>query len=381
MSPTYYKDMIFAPRDLCVALADGLVKKGHTVFLFTSNDISSRASIISGDMHLLELAAKSEKEAKDRVGWSLFFSKKRYYELDLTDKCFAMAKSGKLDVIHSYHDFCAHFFNDVSEVPIIYTQHDPLDVKRGYSWLLSRFHNHTYVAISDAQRHTDSFEMSFIDTVYHGISVREYAFSETKGNYGACMARLVPEKGVYDAIQAMDILKERLHIATSLKEVGLDKAYVSSSIQSHLTSEIVLVGFMEGKKKAEFLSNAFVFLFPIHWEEPFGMVMIEAMACGTPVVAYARGSVPEVVVDGVTGFIINESEKNKRGDWIIKKTGVEGLVEAINRLKVMPKEEYMTMRKACRKHVEDHFSVEQMVEGYEKVYEKILASQGQALRS
>lgn len=102
--------------------------------------------------------------------------------------------------------------------------------------------------------------------------------------------------------------------------------------------------------------------------------MIEAMACGTPVVAYARGSVPEVIKDGETGFIVNSSEEDKRGDWIVKKTGIEGLCEAVEKIYSMPEEQYRQMRRNCRTHVEKNFTVERMVGEYEKVYNQILSS-------
>lgn len=101
--------------------------------------------------------------------------------------------------------------------------------------------------------------------------------------------------------------------------------------------------------------------------------MIESMACGTPVVAFARGSVPEIIKDGETGFIVNPSDDDIRGNWIIKKTGIEGLCEAVERIYSMPEKQYLEMRKACRAHVEKHFTVERMVDEYEKVYEEILA--------
>jgi len=125
--------------------------------------------------------------------------------------------------------------------------------------------------------------------------------------------------------------------------------------------------FFGEEDRAPFLGNAKALLFPILWEEPFGMVMIEAMACGTPVIAYNHGSVSEIVVDGLTGFIIdpdNEDRPNK-GKWVIKKQGVEGLVEAIRRIGELN-------RNACRKHVEANFTVEMMVRGYELIYKKIL---------
>ena len=96
------------------------------------------------------------------------------------------------------------------------------------------------------------------------------------------------------------------------------------------------------------------------------------MACGTPVIAYARGSVPEIIKDGETGFIINSSEQDKRGDWIIKKTGIEGLCEAVEKIYSLSVEQYKQMRKNCRVHVETHFTVERMTDDYEKIYQQII---------
>lgn len=107
----------------------------------------------------------------------------------------------------------------------------------------------------------------------------------------------------------------------------------------------------------------------------FGLVMIGVMSCGTPVVAYARGSVPEVIKDGETGFIVNPSDEDKRGDWIIKKTGIEGLVEAVKRIYSMPENQYQQLRKNCRRHIENNFTAERMINDYVQVYQEILHSQ------
>ena len=125
-------------------------------------------------------------------------------------------------------------------------------------------------------------------------------------------------------------------------------------------------------KLAHEFQKSKVFLFPIHWEEPFGLVMIEALASGTPVISYARGSAPEVIEDGVTGFIINPSPEESKGDYLIKKTGVDGFCEAIERIYNMPDSEYKKMRFLCRQRVEEYFTVKQMTERYIDIYKTVI---------
>ena len=152
------------------------------------------------------------------------------------------------------------------------------------------------------------------------------------------------------------------------------KFYWESEVFPHIDGKNILYESVLPKEALhQRYGNAKALLFPIHWEEPFGLVMIEAMACGTPVIAYNRGSVSEIVRDGVTGYIVdddrsNKSDKTNTSNLIIKKKGIAGLVEAIKRIGEID-------RSACRKHVEAHFTVDRMVTGYEQVYKKVLGEQ------
>lgn len=375
MSPTRHPDMIFAPRELVVSLADGLVAKGHEVYLFTAPDIKTKAKLIPGDEALLMgniIVEKMKNTDKERFKWANFYSVKRDYELDLTARCYKMASVGKLDIIHSYHDTIAHSLEYLTGFPTVYTLHDPLpsDEHGLFYWLLQKYAKQNYVSISDAYRRHPTLHLNFVATVYHGLNLDPYKPSKEENGYLAFMGRMTPEKGLEAAIAAAAQTEIPIHVATSDLDVNKNIPYFTEKIEPYLTHKnISFVGFMFGEEKNNFLRKARAFLFPIQWEEPFGMVMIEAMSCGTPVIAFNRGSVAEVVKDGVTGFIIDQDNENRPGvgSWIIKKQGVEGLVEAINRIGEID-------RSACRKHVEERFTVEKMVEGYEKVYEKIVSS-------
>lgn len=369
MSRALFKDMIFAPRDLSIALADGLVDKGHEVYFFTAPDIKTRATLIAGDSAFFQdslVEKKLQGQPNDRLKWASFYARKRYYEMDLIQRCYKMALDGKLDIIHSYHDVLGHFVNELTGFPTVYTLHDPLpsDENDLSYWLLEKFKQQNYVSISKAFQRFNKPNLHFVDTVYHGINVSNSQFFPDQGEYVAFIGRMEKEKGVDIAIHTAKATGKKIKIATSPEEQG--KKYYQDVIAPFVDAQVELTGFVDSQRKYDFLGQALCLLFPIQWEEPFGMAMIEAMACGTPVVAFNRGSVSEIVRDGLTGFIIDQDNEDRpgKGSWIIKKQGVEGLIEAVNRIGEIKRE-------ACRKHVEENFTIEKMVEGYENVYRKI----------
>jgi len=187
-------------------------------------------------------------------------------------------------------------------------------------------------------------------------------------------SRLKKIKGVEEAINVALKTKRRLKLSGDIR--GSEKEYFYHTIKPLIDKSQGLVKFLHFVNHSMipyFFASGKLFIFPIQWEEPFGLVMIEAMATGTPVVAFARGSVPEVIKDGETGFIVNPSDDDIRGNFIIKKTGIEGLCEAVEKIYSMPEDQYRKMRKACREHVEKNFTVEKMVDAYEKVYEEIIS--------
>jgi glycosyltransferase involved in cell wall biosynthesis len=369
-SKRYGEGRIFAPGTLAVDLANNLVKRGHAVKLYTSGDVKTDAEVVAGDADLTDRdLSYFQFRYRDplELKYTTFEIIKRDFEYDLTMRAYRDAKDGKLDVIHSYHDFGAHYFNEITGFPTVYTLHDPLpqtDDTIEYH-RFSRFAHHNYISISNKQR-DGIVKLNFIRTIYHGIHIEEYDFNPNPGEYLMYFGRVLEDKGTDIAIDVAHRLNEPFWLATSNIRGNRSAGFFDEKIAPEIDSgRVQNAGFLTGKPKSEFIGKAKAFLMPLRWDEPFGMVMIEAMACGVPVIAYAHGSAPEIVRDGVTGFIVDPGDGHGiPGDRVVKKTGIEGLMEAVTRLGEID-------RAACRKHVEENFTVERMVEGHEEVYHQI----------
>ncbi|MDO8460872.1 MAG: glycosyltransferase family 4 protein [bacterium] len=365
-----YENKIFAPKELFLSLANGLVDRGHEVYAYAAPNTKTKAHLITGEEELIEHDFISPKfRGLDRLAKlkNAHTATKIEYEINLTVKACLHAKEKKLDIMHSYLDFVAHYVNRLVNIPTVYTIHDPRPRREHLEyWRFRHFKNDNYIFISHSQVKNFKGLIRTAGVIYHGIKVNKFPFSGQPGEYLAFLGRYIEAKGIIDAIAATK------RSNSLLKMIGEDAyralPYYKNRILPHLKKGVVEDETFFGKSdRGPFLKNAKALLFPIQWEEPFGMVMIEAMACGTPVIAYNRGSVAEIIKDGLTGFIIDQDEKDRpgKGKWVIKKQGVAGLVEAINRIGEID-------RNNCRKHIEENFSIEKMVKGYEEVYTKVI---------
>ncbi|RLF28685.1 MAG: glycosyltransferase family 4 protein [Thermoplasmata archaeon] len=331
-------------------LVEELVKKGHKVTLFASGESKTSAKLKSFiDVSICAQRNKGKKLLFDPRG-------KLYY--DLGNHLKAFTEQEKFDVIHSHLGKVAIFFSSLLKVPLVVTQHIPFPGK-GRQDLFKCFRDynkHTYfIPISCNQVNVAEYKIAKIQPrIFNGINVNRHKFNLSPKDYFVFLGRIMPEKGTLEAVKAISKVKGKLKIAGS---VGNKKYFerVKKYIDGKNIKYIKEVKFRE---KNILLKNAKALLFPIDWEEPFGLVMTEAMACGTPVIAFKRGSVSEVVKHGKTGFIV--PPLNKKG-----KTNIEGLVEAIKKIDQID-------RKECRRHVEENFTVKKMVDEYEKVYYKII---------
>ena len=257
--------------------------------------------------------------------------------------------------------------------PVLFTLHGGVDQAYEPS-LFSSFKdlkNIHFVSISDAQR-VRLPDLPYTQTIHHGIDPLIYPFDTSGGNRIVWVGRGVVEKGLGDALSVLEFTSYSLGVAVVLKDQW--KEWYEKSIEprvAQLTDRVTVSKNLDRALLPAFFSDAKLFLFPVGWEEPFGLVTIESMAVGTPVVAYARGALPEIIKDGKTGFLVNPSESDMRGDFVIKKTGVEGLREAVERIYELSDEDYKTMRWACRQHIEEKFTLETMVDSYIELYKKL----------
>jgi len=347
-----------APEKIMHIITEKLVKKGHSVYLFASGDSITSANLVS--------VTKTSTSMDPSIGIGLHIE----FECLLVSKCYEMAKENKFDIIHSIFDTRSAFYAPLVDIPTVSTLHSPLSAIK-YQVLSKIKKNQYFVSISNSQR-KGSPDLNYSATIYHGLELENNAFQygEGIGNYMIFVGRLVEDKGIDTIISLSKKLQKQVYLlGTNVKNSNYWNNVIKPNIDDNFIHHF---GFLDKDKLKIHYQNAKLFLFPIKWEEPFGLVMIESMACGTPVVAYARGSVPEIVKDGETGFIVNSSDDDIRGSWIIKKTGVEGLEEAINKIYSMSADEYKKMRLNCRNHVEQNFTIENMVSNYEKVYQEII---------
>jgi glycosyltransferase involved in cell wall biosynthesis len=268
-------------------LTEELVRRGQDVTLFASGDSITKARLIAP----FRRSVRKNDRCKDPMA----------RELVLIDH--VVEHAHEFDVIH-FHTGYFHFavFRYLS-VPHVTTLHGRLDI-RDLIAVYERFRDVPVVSISNAQR-APIASANWQATIYHGLPEDLFRFYPDRGDYLAFLGRICAEKGIVRAIEIAKRVGMPLKIAAKVDRA--DRRYFKRTVEPLLADpHVEWVGEITDQQKNEFLGNAYALLFPIDWPEPFGLVMIEAMACGTPVVAYDNGSVPEVMQDGVTGFIVRD---------------------------------------------------------------------------
>ncbi len=325
-------------------LTEELVRRGHDVTLFASGDSTTSARLIP----TVDTALWRQPEARDPVV---------YWSITLGE-VYRRAAHDAFDIIHSHLDFLAFPCAAVLDTPTVTTLHGRLDLP-DLPRIYARFPTMPLISISDSQRQPLP-QAHWVGTVYNAVDTDGLPFHPRSGDYLAFLGRITPDKGLDRAIAIARRAGLPLKVAARMPLANSNDAttqadweYYRSVIEPLFREpDIEYVGEVNDGQKAEFLGKACGLLFPIDWPEPFGLVMAEALACGTPVIARRRGSVPEVVRDGVTGFI-GESD-----DELVE------LCRHIDRIS----------RAACREDAVRRFSPQAMVDGYEAVYRRVRES-------
>jgi glycosyltransferase involved in cell wall biosynthesis len=312
-------------------LTEELIKQGHEVTLFASGDSLTKGRLIAPCKRSLRLDPDREVPLV-------------YHVLQL-DQVFHNAAS--FDIIHFHLDYLHFPFARRLGRPNVTTLHGRLDLP-DLVRLYEEFTDVPVVSISNSQR-SPLPSINWQGTVYHGIPSDLYDLKRSQGTYLAFIGRISPEKRVDRAIEIARRANIKLKIAAKVDPV--DKHYMETKIRPLLDHPLVeFIGEIGEKEKPEFLGNAFALLFPIDWVEPFGLVMIEAMACGTPTIAFRRGSVPEIIDGGVTGFVVENIEES---------LAALAKVQRFDRVR-------------CRRVFEERFSASRMTADYLKTYERLI---------
>ena len=318
-------------------LTEELVRQGHEVTLFASGDSQTSAELIPCSPRALRL----DEEVIDPLAHQVV-------ELEAV-----AAQAHRFDVIHWHLDYFHFPLSRRMGVPHATTLHGRLDIP-DLQPVYTEFSDMPVVSISNDQR-SPLPRANWVATIHHGLppDVLEPRFEP--GEYLAFLGRISPEKRADRAIEIARRTGLDLRIAAKVDDA--DREYYESEIEPKLgAAHVEFIGEIGPDEKADFLGNASALLFPIDWAEPFGLVMIESMACATPVIAYRTGSVPEVITDGVSGFVVDD---------------LEGSVDAVNRLAELD-------RHAVRQSFEDRFTADRMARDYIALFEHLVAVGGRS---
>ena len=310
-------------------ITEELVKRGHEVTLFAAGDSKTSA-------RLIPIWPKSLWRAKPRVPHAIFNL--------LYRKVYQMRH--EFDIVHDHCEFYTPFLDSLLDTPIVSTIHHPMYEEMVI--LFKKFPFINYVAISKNQRKSAP-GVNFVKTIYHGLPLEKYEFNDSPRDYLLWLSKISPGKGTLEAIKIAKMAGEKLVLAGVIPKDQQDffKFRVAPLIDG---KQIQFVGSANFKKKIELFKNAKAFLYPIKRDEPFGLVVIESMACGTPVLSYKEGAIPELIKDGKTGFLVSNKEE---------------MVQAIKKIGTIK-------RKDCRRRVIEKFGIEKMVNKYESLYYKLV---------
>jgi glycosyltransferase involved in cell wall biosynthesis len=313
-------------------LADGLVARGHDVTLFASGESQTTA----------ELAAVFPEAPSEFIG-------RTEYELHHALACFSRAD--EFEIVNDHSGVLAAALGGAIATPVAHTVHGPLESRAAEAYrLATQVAPRTRLISLSMNQRAPAADLPWVANCPNALDLAAYPVQPHRGDYLLFLGRMSPDKGAHRAIQVAEQSGLPLKLAGKVRE-RLEEEYFEAAVRPHLNDQIEFLGEVSQQVKVDLLQNARVTLFPIKWEEPFGLVMIESMACGTPVIATRWGAVPEVIEDGRTGIIVDDH------------TQMAGVIDQADKLDPLE----------CRRYVEERFSRERMVADYEAAYDKTLA--------
>jgi glycosyltransferase involved in cell wall biosynthesis len=320
-------------------LTEELVRRGHQVTLFASGDAETLAHLDAGCDRALRPLGVLPPEYAIYEQWQL-------------GKVFDRAE--EFDIIHSHMDVAALAYAHHSPTPVVHTLHGPFTPAAEKTFCQYRQQN--LITVSESLQRPE-LGLNYVATVYNAVALDQFDFypqPQKDPPYLAFLGRMSAEKGPHLAIEIAK--RTGWHLKMAGKVGFADQEFFDQQVAPHIDGQqIEFLGEVSQADKKALIGQATATLFPIIWPEPFGLVMIESMACGTPLIAMALGSVMEVIADGTTGFLCHT---------------VEDCVAAVADI-------HRISRRACRDHVEDNFGVGRMVDGYEAVYRKLIGDRAQ----
>lgn len=357
--------VIFSPGRLVLGLAEGLRDSRVEVTLFTPGAAETSVPNITADMSYFE----AELEARGYGYMELlkkhpatFVALARQVQAELIAKAYQMANAGDFDVVHIYtneEDIGLQFARFCLR-PVLFTHHDPFNFLIKYKSVMPKYKHLNWISVSESQREGMPPDTNWVANVYHGLDVADYeANFGTADNYFAYAGRIIEPKGVHLAVEAVKLYNRRqvgkkvqLKIAGKHYSDSSKDRYWQEVIKPNLGEEVEYAGFLQGEALGDFLGRAKALVVPSTFAEPFGMVTLEALAAGTPVVGLGMGATREIVEDGKTGFVVLAEEEEAR---------ILGMAEALGKVGDVD-------RRDCRKAVEKNFSLEKMVGEHAELY-------------
>jgi glycosyltransferase involved in cell wall biosynthesis len=361
--------VIFSPGELALSLVNGLSQQGAEVTLFTPGIVDTLVTNITADLSLFEqeLAGRNDTYMDLlKKHPATFIALARQVQAELVAKAFAKANNDELDIVHIYtnEEDVALPFVQFCQKPVVLTHHDPFNFLVRYKNVFPKYKDLNWIALSESQKKGMPADTNWVGTIYHGLDEKRFEPAKNPSNdYFLYLGRIVQPKGLHLAIEAVNQYNQQNQTSLKLRIAGkhysghAKDTYWREQIEPKLSENIEYLGYIsDDKAKQELLGNARALIIPSTFEEPFGMVMIESLACGTPVIGLKSGAIPEVIEHGKTGILVDKGDED---------TTIKNLKDAIGQIDSID-------RNTCRTTFEKRFTAKRMAIDHLNLYEKLV---------